>query len=237
MSTSSAPAQSLLVADAHLQRDGGQQQAMGAPAILGHEIKNPLAGIKGAAQLLARQVDDFALGCANAKIAQDIIHLIGERVQLPSETKIPIMFQGIISSFNGYDVYQTADYIKLSAESYLRRVFKGHDWEIPAKRESSLTSKPKSPLTNDEAKLLYDVEPGPKEGSPEHAALARDVGYGYRNLLGEVLYSFVLCRLDISFAVTTLAKFSINPAREHYQALKRLAIYLRRHITWGIIYW
>lgn len=40
------------------QRDSGQQQAMGAPAILGHEIKNPLAGIKGAAQLLARQVDD-----------------------------------------------------------------------------------------------------------------------------------------------------------------------------------
>jgi two-component system nitrogen regulation sensor histidine kinase GlnL len=39
-------------------RDAGQQQAMGAPAILGHEIKNPLAGIKGAAQLLARQVDE-----------------------------------------------------------------------------------------------------------------------------------------------------------------------------------
>jgi len=38
------------------QRDIGQQQAMGAPAILGHEIKNPLAGIKGAAQLLARNV-------------------------------------------------------------------------------------------------------------------------------------------------------------------------------------
>ncbi|WP_395614944.1 nitrogen regulation protein NR(II) [Sphingorhabdus sp.] len=40
------------------QRDIGQQQAMGAPAILGHEIKNPLAGIKGAAQLLARIVDE-----------------------------------------------------------------------------------------------------------------------------------------------------------------------------------
>jgi two-component system, NtrC family, nitrogen regulation sensor histidine kinase GlnL len=40
------------------QKDGGQQQAMGAPAILGHEIKNPLAGIKGAAQLLAKRVDE-----------------------------------------------------------------------------------------------------------------------------------------------------------------------------------
>ncbi len=39
------------------QKDSGQQQAMGAPAILGHEIKNPLAGIKGAAQLLAKRVD------------------------------------------------------------------------------------------------------------------------------------------------------------------------------------
>jgi two-component system, NtrC family, nitrogen regulation sensor histidine kinase GlnL len=39
-------------------KDKGQQQSMGAPAILGHEIKNPLAGIKGAAQLLARRVDE-----------------------------------------------------------------------------------------------------------------------------------------------------------------------------------
>ena len=39
-------------------KDSSQQQSMGAPAILGHEIKNPLAGIKGAAQLLARRLDD-----------------------------------------------------------------------------------------------------------------------------------------------------------------------------------
>jgi two-component system, NtrC family, nitrogen regulation sensor histidine kinase GlnL len=38
------------------QSDGGQQ-AVGAPAILGHEIKNPLAGIKGAAQLLAKRIE------------------------------------------------------------------------------------------------------------------------------------------------------------------------------------
>jgi two-component system, NtrC family, nitrogen regulation sensor histidine kinase GlnL len=39
------------------QADSGREQAMGAPAILGHEIKNPLSGIKGAAQLLAKKLE------------------------------------------------------------------------------------------------------------------------------------------------------------------------------------
>ena len=128
------------------------------------------------AVLLARRVDNFALGCVDDNIAQEIM----TRIQLPSEAKISITFQGILSSFNGYNVLQTADYIQLSAESYLRRVFKSHAWEKPAKRESSLTAQPKSPLTNEEAKILYTVQPGPKEGSPEHAKLAHDVGYGHR---------------------------------------------------------
>jgi len=38
--------------------DDGMQQAVGASAILSHEIKNPLAGIKGGAQLLAKTGDD-----------------------------------------------------------------------------------------------------------------------------------------------------------------------------------
>jgi hypothetical protein len=71
----------------------------------------------------------------------------------------------------------------------------------------------------------------------EHALLAHTVGCGYRNLLGELLCAFVLCCLDISFAITTLAKLSINPALEHYQALKRLTICLWRQIHWGVIYW
>ncbi len=37
--------------------EAGEQLAMGAPAILSHEIKNPLAGIKGAAQFLAKKAN------------------------------------------------------------------------------------------------------------------------------------------------------------------------------------
>jgi two-component system, NtrC family, nitrogen regulation sensor histidine kinase GlnL len=58
-----AAARLLMLVPRHSERDkigeqsNGNQQAMGAPAILGHEIKNPLAGIKGAAQLLAKRVE------------------------------------------------------------------------------------------------------------------------------------------------------------------------------------
>ena len=83
------------------------------------------------------------------------------------------------------------------------------------------------------------MEPGPKEGTPEHAKLAHDIGYGYHNLLGEVLYAYVLCssRYLLCHVTTLAAKFSINPAIEHYRALKCLTVYLRRQISWGIIYW
>lgn len=41
-------------------REGGALAAMGAAAVLAHEIKNPLSGIRGAAQLLESSVDDDA---------------------------------------------------------------------------------------------------------------------------------------------------------------------------------
>ena len=109
-------------------------------------------------------------------------------------------------------------------------MLKNHGWETPKRREFLPTTKPKSPLNDEEAKVLYSVDPGPRQGTKEHATLAHTIGYGYRNLLGELLCAHVLCWLDV-------AKFSIHPAAEHYQALKCLDIYLWRTIDWGIIYW
>ena len=63
------------------------------------------------------------------------------------------------------------------------------------------------------------------------------MGFGYRSVLGEILFAYVLCRADIGYAVTTLAKFSTAPNELHYKALKHLAIYLRQTQDWGIIYW
>lgn len=51
-------AQSLAQKIGGRRASGGARSAMGAAAILAHEIKNPLSGIRGAAQLLDTQKDD-----------------------------------------------------------------------------------------------------------------------------------------------------------------------------------
>ena len=84
---------------------------------------------------------------------------------------------------------------------------------------------------------MYTDPPGPREDDPAHSLLAEQHGFAYRSLLGEILFAYVLCRPDIGYAVTTLAKFSTAPNPLHYKSLKHLAIYLRQTIDWGIIYW
>jgi len=84
---------------------------------------------------------------------------------------------------------------------------------------------------------LFNLAAGPVENTPEHKALEASQGFGYRSVLGEILFAYVLCRPDIGYAVTTLAKFSTAPNELHYKALKHLAIYLRQTQDWGIVYW
>ncbi len=50
--------------------EAGDQLAMGAAAILSHEIKNPLAGIKGAAQFLAKRANSSELAMTNLIVTE-----------------------------------------------------------------------------------------------------------------------------------------------------------------------
>jgi len=141
----------------------------------------------------------------------------------------------LVDSFDGYDMLQTRDHIKLSAASYIRRLLKAHGWDNPAPRESS--NKPKPPLHESDVANLFNLAAGLVENAPEHKALEAEQGFGYRSVLGEMLFAYVLCHPDIGCAVTTLAKFSTTPNALHYKSLKHLAIYLRHAQDWGIMHW
>jgi len=189
----------------------------------------------GEKALLVRQVDDFALGCRQESTAKSVYSDIRAKLTLHNEAEAPFEYLGLVDSFDGYDVLQTRDYIKLSAESYIQRLLKAHGWDNPSPHESS--NKLKTSLHKSDVANLFNLAAGPVENAPEHKALEKEQGFGYQSVLGEILFAYVLCRPDLGCAVTTLAKFSTAPSALHYKSLKHLAIYLRQTQDWGIVHW
>jgi len=151
---------------------------------------------------------------------------------LPSEDAPPFKYLGLIKDFNGLDVAQHSDAIKLSCEKYIDRVLTTHGWSKPP---PPVPSKPSALLPVDAVTSIY-AHPGPPENTAEHAALVAKNGFAYRTLLGELLHAYVTCRRDICYATITQSKFSTCPHGHHFAMLKKVAKCLRAMKDWGIIY-
>ena len=85
--------------------------------------------------------------------------------------------------------------------------------------------------------MFADYDRTPADDPSAHASLEAAVGFSYRSVLGALIYAYVVARPDIGYAVTTLARFSDHPTKVHYDALRRVARYLRMTKSWGLIYW
>ena len=196
-----------------------------------HERNLYSGTIDGIDMLVCRQVDDFAIGATHERGPNLFIEKIREHVAAEFSAMGAETDEGMYERFNGLDVLQTRDYIKLGCESYIDRVLKSHGWDTPtAKDPENLV--PIRPEVTDKLMLLK----GPHEKTEEAKALQRKHHFSYRNLLGELVYAYVICRVDIGFAVCFLARFSDSPHDEHYTALKNVCRYLRKRKAWGIVY-
>jgi len=200
-----------------------------------HEKNICTGNFCGEKVLLVHQVDNFALGCCQESTAKSVHAKIGTKLALHNEAEAPFECLGLVDSFDGYDVLQTRDHIKFSAESYIRRLLKVHGWDNPSLRESS--NKPKPPLHESDVANLFNLAAGPVKNTPEHKAVEAEQGFGCRSVLGKILFAYVLCRSDIGHAVTALVKFSTAPNTLHYKSLKHLAIHLCQTQDWGIMHW
>jgi hypothetical protein len=64
------------------------------------------------------------------------------------------------------------------------------------------------------------------------------MNFSYRQAIGELIFALTVVRLDISFPVITkLSQYSANPAKEHYQAVKQIFVYLWATKAYGLHYW
>jgi hypothetical protein len=84
---------------------------------------------------------------------------------------VDLKSQEIPNSFNGTDIDQRREYVKVSRQSYLARMLKAHGWDKPSPTEKS-DSKPIEPLAASTTEDL-STSVGPAEDSVEHRTLER----------------------------------------------------------------
>ena len=83
-------------------------------------------------------------------------------------------------------------------------------------------------------RTIEQAEPIPDTDLPR---FEKDIGFTYKQGIGELIYAMVTCRPDISFALIKLAQYSARPAKQHFTALKGIYAYLKNTRNEGIHYW
>ena len=90
---------------------------------------------------------------------------------------------------------------------------------------------------NHEKKYLNKLETssGPTDAMA-HATLQKEMGFAYRQAIGELIFVAITCRPDILYCIIKISQYSAKPARIHYHAINRVFRYLRDTIDDGLHY-
>ena len=83
-------------------------------------------------------------------------------------------------------------------------------------------------------KQIEQAEPIPDK---ELKSIEKEMGFSYKQGIGELIYALVTCRPDISFPLIKLSQYSSKPARIHFEAVKGIYQYLKDTMDEGIHYW
>ena len=173
-----------------------------------------------------RQVDDFLISSKHEQIANRQYDLIQKSL------KEPMKRFGIVTAFNGTDVSQTKNFIKVSCKTYISKILKGHGWENLQHSATTTT-----PMRSDSKYILeLETSRGPTEVQ-DQKTLATEMKFSYRQAIGELLFAAITCRPDVMYPVIKLSQYSNAPAKIHFVAVKNVFRYLRATIDEGLHYW
>ena len=181
----------------------------------------------GKTVLFLRQVDDFAISCEDKATAMDVIKRINDKMT------IEVKELGLIDRFNGVDILQTKHFVKLFNKTYIEKILLRHQW---IHDDTSYDHNYPIPMLSDSTyQRKLEQQHIPTE--QEIHALELEMGFGYRQAIGELIYALVTCRPDISYAVIKLSQYSTRPTRIHFEAIKNIYRYLNATKEEGIHFW
>jgi len=181
--------------------------------------------IDGDLVLVLRQVDDFSIASTNPEHCKKTIQEIESRMQNPLNDL------GVIKRFNGIDIQQARDFVKISCETYIDKIVSHHNWQ----NETAATL-PVPMRADSESLRKLELSKGPDDPS-EAQALEQEMGFSYRQAIGELIFAMTVGRIDISYPIIKLSQYSAQPSKAHYQAVKQIFIYLNATREHGLTYW
>jgi hypothetical protein len=175
-----------------------------------------------------RQVDNFAIAAPDERTSDILLDLIDEKLS------IPLKRQGLLDMYNGIDILQTKDYIKIDVHSYIQKFCLKYEDTWLSK--FTITENRPTPLpTNPNWIKKFNSAIGPSESKAQQE-LATKMQIN-KSGVGEIIWPMTTCRPDIAFTSVKLSQSNSAPAEHHYHGLKHLIRYLYATRNDGIYFW
>ncbi len=179
--------------------------------------------IEGKQVIFKCQVNDFAIATANKTTANILLDL------LDNELSIPLKRQGLLDMFNGINVTQMRDYIKIDCHTYINKFCKEYlqTWlqKVP------FTENRRTPLPTDPTWIKkFNAAMGPSDPQVQQQ-LATKMEIKYKGGVGKLIWAMTTCRPDISYTCVKLSQSNSAPVEHHYHGLKNAIryVYITRH--------
>jgi hypothetical protein len=175
---------------------------------------DPCIYVKGDKEviMIALYVDDLIIASTSDKLMKETKQNLCERFEMKDLGRLHFCLGiEIVWRVDGTCMFNQSKYI----ENVLER-FNMKD------------CKPVSTPINSSVKLTKDMSPKTEEEISEMTSIP------YRSAVGSLIYLVTGTRPDIAVAVGEVAKFSNNPGKQHWMAVKRILRYLKETVKFGI---
>jgi hypothetical protein len=185
--------------------------------------------IDGKRIVFMRQVDDFVITAPDQQMADILLDMLDNKLTMP------IKRQGLLDMFNGINVTQTRNYVKIDCHTYIDKFCSKYlnSWlnKVPLSKNCP------TPLPTDGSLLkAFNAAIGP-DNPKEHAALEALMQIKYRPGVGELIWVMRTCRPDIAFTSVKLSQSNPRLVEHHYHGLKHAIRYLNMTRRNGIYFW
>jgi len=132
-----------------------------------HEHNLYCSEIDGKLVLVCHQVDDFAIASEDPKTADLLISKINAHVMTQNK--------GLGTCYNGIDLSQTRDYIRVSCKSVIDCMLQTHGWNQPSPNEKDCHDI--TPISSESIDKLQ--QKGHIKGTANHKQIEQEAGFRY----------------------------------------------------------